>query len=56
MIKKICNELNAVSFCKFCVYPDGHEVNFTLRKRSITRKETVANESSLEQIQPYKTL
>jgi hypothetical protein len=45
-----------MSFCKFYVYPDGHEVNFTLRKRFITRKETVANESSLEQIQPYTTL
>jgi hypothetical protein len=45
-----------MSFCKFYVYPDGHEVNFTLRKRSMTCKETVANESTLEQIQPYKTL
>ena len=35
-------------------FTDGHEVNFTLRKHSITRKETVANESSLEQILPYK--
>jgi hypothetical protein len=54
--KRFCNELNTMSFCKLYVYPDGHEVNFTLRKHSITCKETVANESSLEQIQPYKTL
>jgi hypothetical protein len=54
--KKNCNELTAMCFCKFYVYSDGHEVNFTLRKRSITRKETFASECSLEQIQPYKTL
>jgi len=43
-----------MSFCKLYVYPDGHEVNFTLRERSITRKEIVPNGSSLEQIQSYK--